>query len=290
MAGVDFHTHLAPPLGDRIGPEALYRPDLLVTWLDEQGLDQAVVSVPPPFFRPSRAEAVNDGLLEAVAPHLDRLRPLAYLPAEHPETACAEARARQGQPWAGAVLAAGPVDLADPGLDPLWRLLHESAAFVFLHPAASPDPRLDAFYLHNLLGNPVETAIAAAQLVFGDVLGRYPWIRFCLAHAGGCVPTLAGRWQRGYETGRPGIRPLTEPPRQAVPRFWADCLAHDPAVLRLAVETFGADQIVLGSDWPFPMGHPAPAALLDGLPEPVARRIAVENAERVLAVQPGEPR
>lgn len=281
--------------GHVVGPAGLYEPDRLVAWLAELGLDAAAVSVPPPFFRQrldadgaaAWARAVNDGLLAAVGDR-PQLLPLAYLPLEHPEIALAEyERVRGERRWAGLCASAGgrSASLADEALAPLWRALHNDARLLLLHPGSSPDPRLEPFYLGNLLGNPVETAVAAAQLVFGDVLPRHPRMRVLLVHCGGCVASVAGRWERGVETSRPGLRPLTEPPRTALRRLHVDCLAHDPALVSLAVETFGEERLVLGSDWPFPMGTDDPRALIAHLPAGLQARVAVDNAHHLLGLQ-----
>ncbi|MFX6949903.1 amidohydrolase family protein, partial [Acinetobacter baumannii] len=76
------------------------------------------------------------------------------------------------------------VMLSDPSYAPLWRALNEASAFLFLPPGESCDARLDPFYLANLLGNPTETAVASAHLVFGGILERHPRLTVCLAHAG----------------------------------------------------------------------------------------------------------
>jgi aminocarboxymuconate-semialdehyde decarboxylase len=291
---VDFHTHLAPviPGEERSGPPGLYAPEKLLAYLEEAGLDQAVVSPPPPFFRQDQdadaaaawVHALNDGFAGAVVAH-PRLLPLGYLPLEHPEPAIAEhGRLRAEGGWAGYCASAGggSVSLADERLGPLWEALDEEAALLLLHPGMSPDPRLEEFYLHNLLGNPVETAVAAAQLVFGDVLATHPSMRVLLVHCGGCVPDLVPRWDHGVATERPGLRPLTEPPSTAVRRFYVDCLVHDPGALDRAVEVFGPDKIVLGSDWPFPMGTKDPIALIAHRGEGFVEAASVGNARRAL--------
>jgi aminocarboxymuconate-semialdehyde decarboxylase len=290
---VDFHTHLAPLADDAVkGPPALHKPEGLLAYLHEREIDRAVVSVPPPFFRQDQDIAaatgwvrrLNDGLAAVAAAHEEFL-PLAYLPLEHPELAIAEwKRLREEGGWVGYCGSAGgrSVSLANERLAPLWRALDDDAALLLLHPGTSPDERLDEFYLHNLLGNPVETAIAAAELVFGDVLPTHPRMRVLLVHCGGCVPDLVPRWDHGLATDRPGVGPLTEPPSTAVRRFFVDCLVHDPAALDRAVEVFGEDKIVLGSDWPFPMGTKDPISLIAHRGSAFTTRAAVQNARTAL--------
>ncbi len=297
---VDFHTHLAPFRHEEVGgPPNLHRPDLLLDHLRERRLDRAVVSIPPPFFRqdlgadeaPGWVRSVNDGLTE-VARDPEELLPLAYLPLEHPDLAIAEhLRLREETGWVGYCASAGgrSVSLADEELAPLWRALDEDGALLLLHPGTSPDERLERFYLHNLLGNPVETAVAAAQLVFGDVLPSHPRMRVLLVHCGGCVPDLVPRWDHGVATDRPGVMPLTEPPSTAVRRFFVDCLVHDPGAVDRAIEVFGEDKLVLGSDWPFPMGTKDPAALIAHRGEDFVHAAGVENARALLVPTPPSP-
>ncbi len=313
MSRIDFHVHLAPRLTDEglgatsvsraedgklvldghaVGPPPLYDPARLLGWLDTRGLDEAVVSPPPPFFRQGLdpdatvawVRALNEGTLAAVDGGA-RLLPLAYLPLDQPEVALAEyERLRGDARWAGVCASAGggSVSLADDALAPLWQGLDDDARLVLLHPGSSPDARLEAFYLHNLLGNPVETAIAAAQLVFGDVLPRHPRMRVLLVHCGGCVPDLVPRWEQGVVTERPGLKPLTESPTVAVKRLWVDCLVHDPGAVDRGVEVFGADHVVLGSDWPFPMGTKDPESLVAHRGAAFVDAAAVTNAAVLL--------
>src|SRR5262249_33758866 len=144
--------------------------------------------------------------------------------------------------------------------DDVWGALDEGGGrFVLVHPVDAPDPRLRSYYLTNLLGNPYETAVAAAFLIFSDAVSRFPRVNFCLAHAGGATAMLVGRWQHGYETKRPGLeRRLSLAPAEAVKRLYVDSIAHSGLALDFVGEVFGPDHVLLGSDWPFPMGdlHP----------------------------------
>lgn len=284
MAGWDVHTHLIPPTvlaaahsGDfglsveddtlvvegrtRLPLRRLGDPGALLDWVSSQQLDGAVVSVPPPLFRYDLqgsdaldwASLVNQGLKELAS---NRLRVLAQLPLSHPEAGEVASRLVAEGGFSGfalGTLTSSP-GYAASELDSLWEVLHLAGAFTLIHPGHSPDARLDPYYLSNLLGNPYETAVAVAGLVFADVPGRFPGIQFCLCHGGGVTAVVSGRWQRGIDTARPGIEPLSSPVAKALRRFYVDDLVHDSAVLTLVEETFGADRILAGSDWPFPMG------------------------------------
>jgi aminocarboxymuconate-semialdehyde decarboxylase len=292
MVVADVHMHLVPPrlverarrgiCGSDVSPDgelvldgaavsvgALYEIGQFVASLDERGIDIGCVSIPPPLYRQRLApdiakdwaREVNDALEELATTNHARIRALAHLPIEHPQLAAEELGARAGSGWAGYAIAshAPGMALSDPGLRPVWEALDAEEAFVFIHPADPEDERLGQWYLSNLLGNPYETALAAAQLLFGGVLSTYPSIRFCLAHAGGVTAAVSGRWQRGFESKRPGV-PMRAPPAELLRRLYVDCVALNGRYLEFVATVFGGDHIVLGSDWPFPMGSYSPAA------------------------------
>jgi aminocarboxymuconate-semialdehyde decarboxylase len=303
MAGWDIHTHLIPPTvlaaahrgefglsvdngsllvdGERLPLRRLADPAALLHWVASQDLDGAVVSVPPALFRYDAGvewtELVNQGLRELATPQLRVLAHLPLLDAAAPSVAAG--LAGEGV-FSG--FAIGTPSYA--GLDPVWRVLDAAEAFTLIHPGASDDKRLDSFYLSNLLGNPYETGVAAASLVFADVPGRFPGIRFCLCHGGGVTAAVAGRWQRGIDRARPGIAPVSLPVAEALRRFYVDDLTHDAAVLELLTSTFGAERVLAGSDWPFPMGSDEVSteraaglsAAVEVLTRPLAREVSAQ--------------
>jgi aminocarboxymuconate-semialdehyde decarboxylase len=313
---LDVHAHLVPVLLDRLGAveglawdaqrrvlsvdghavsvAPLYDPAALVEWMDRQQVRRAWISVPPPFYRQQLGlEAatqwsayLNDGLVQICAAHPARLAPLFHLPIEHPQLAAQIAAGRIAQGARGFSIAAGgpgtPV-YSDPRLDPLWTALDAAACFLFMHPGSCCDGRLKAFYLENLVGNPYETAVAAAHLMFGGVCERFTRLRFCLAHGGGATAMLAGRMQHGFATGRAGIDATREPPAALLARFHVDCVTHDNAALAFAARTFGEERVVFGSDWPFPMGVLQPHEQLASLPAPLRRRVLWDNPSALYA-------
>lgn len=305
----DTHAHLIPPSvvdatregcfgmsvedgklsmpGGALPLEKLTDLDALIGWMDERGISGAVLSVPPLLYRYDLtgedarewARLVNDGLAAVAAEHPDRLRALALLPLGEPELAEEEAGRTSGEPWSGLVVGSSVVErtLDDPAFEPVFEQLDRDRRFVFVHPVEALDPRLERYYLGNLLGNPYEISLAVACLVFSGMLSRYPNVRFCLAHAGGAAPYLIGRWQRGYDTERPGIRELELPPREALGRLWFDSVAHSEAALELLVREVGEEKVLLGSDYPFPMREDDPLVALENLPQDAREAIARRN-------------
>src|SRR5437763_8960580 len=142
-------------------------------------------------------------------------------------------------------------NLDDPELEPVWATAAELGAFILLHPinVAGAD-RLSSYYLTNLIGNPLDTTIAAACLVFSGVMERHPQLKICLAHGGGFVPYQAGRLVHGWQVRTEPKRKLTKPPTDSLKRFYFDTIVHSKEALEFLVDTAGADQVLLGSDYP----------------------------------------
>ncbi|KAA6178703.1 amidohydrolase family protein [Pseudomonas marginalis] len=287
MIELDVHTHLAPinaqaleaipgatwdPVnealtldGHRVGMRDLFHAERLIARMDSHQIRRALVSIPPPLYRqhlPADQALVwtrylNDELLKITERSDGRLAALYYLPLEHPDLLNTLCEGYETAAFEGIALAAGGhanIVYSRKEYDVLWQWLDDCKAFVFLHPGCCQDPRLTAFYLENLIGNPMETGVAAAHLVMAGIPERYPDIRFCLAHAGGTFPSLVGRMERGFDTQRPGVDTALERPLQSARRFYVDNIAHHPGLLTLAGQVVGQQHVVYGSDWPFPMG------------------------------------
>ena len=142
-----------------------------------------------------------------------------------------------------------------PRSKPFWAAADALGAFIMVHPTqvAGAD-RLKSYYLGNLIGNPLDTTIAAACLVFGGVIERHPAITFFMVHGGGFVPYQAGRWVHGWK-----VRPepqvnLKGSPEASLDRFIYDTILHAQAPLEFLIRTVGASRVLLGSDYPFDMG------------------------------------
>ena len=273
--------------GHAVAMAALYRPGDLIAWMDRESVAAAWVSAPPPLYRQHLGGAaardwsrrLTAGLDAIAATQPRRLSVLAHLPLHDPEVAAGlvEERLATGSRRFSAPVGGGDLALSDSAYDPLWGALDAVAAFVFMHPGECGDGRLKRFYLANLIGNPYETTLAIANLVFGGVLDRFPRIRFCFAHGGGAAAALAGRFGQGYVTTRPGIDHGLSDPRSLLRRICVDCITHDDDALALSCNVFGESNVVFGSDWPFPMGLLHPHEQLGGVAATRRRAIVCDN-------------
>jgi len=150
---------------------------------------------------------------------------------------------------------AGGKNLDDPSFEPLWAAAVELDAFFMIHPGnvAGAD-RLRSYYLTNLIGNPLDTTIAAACLIFGGVLERYPAFKPVMVHGGGFIPYQGRRWVHGWH-----VRPepkvhLKHSPEEYLDRFCYDTILHSSTALKFLISSVGAERVFLGSDYPYDMG------------------------------------
>jgi aminocarboxymuconate-semialdehyde decarboxylase len=228
---------------------------------------------------------------EAAAAHEKvptRLYGLAMLPMHEPDLARAEAERVKKLPGIRGVYMATAIlerELSDEAFFPVYEALEGLGLPMFLHPVfVIGEERLRKFYLTNLLGNPFESAIAAAHLVFGGVLDRFPKLEVVLPHAGGAFPWLVGRLTRGWEK-REELRTLQHPPSAYLRRFWYDTIGYSDSVLEYLVNNVGEDRIVMGSDYCFPIAYEQPVKNVMDNPrlEPAAKQaIVADNARRLL--------
>ena len=111
---------------------------------------------------------------------------------------------------------------------------------------------------------PAEVSRAICSLIFSGVLERLPHLRICFAHGGGSFPATIGRIEHGFNV-RPDLCAVDNPhsPRKYLSRMYFDSLVHDASKLDYLIKLVGADQIALGSDYPFPLGEAKPGKLIE---------------------------
>jgi aminocarboxymuconate-semialdehyde decarboxylase len=218
------------------------------TWLYNQ--DPAITA--------AAAAIQNDEIARLVKEHPDRFAGIATLPMQAPQQAADELRRAMTKLGLHGAMIGSNVEgknLDDPSFEPLWATAAELNAWMMIHPGnvAGAD-RLRAYYLTNLIGNPLDTTIAAACLIFGGVLARHPKLNFVMVHGGGFIPYQGGRWVHGWQ-----VRPepkvhLQHSPAQYLDRFLYDTILHSKASLEFLIASVGAARVFLGSDYPYDMG------------------------------------
>ena len=237
------------------------------------------------------ARIVNDALAEAARAHPDRFVGLATLPLQDPEAAIIEAERAVTELGCRGIYLGTNVrgkELTDPSFLPVFERIGALRVPVFLHPLnVIGAQRLTRYYLHNLLGNPFDTAVAAANIIFSGLLDRFPKLEICLPHAGGAFPYLIGRLNHGWKV-REECRGLKKPPWSYLRRFTYDTISHAPEPLRYLISLVGADRVMLGSDYCFDMGYARPVEVINRLPgltRVEREKILGVNAARLLRLK-----
>jgi aminocarboxymuconate-semialdehyde decarboxylase len=232
--------------------------------MDEAGVDLQVVSPSSlvPSFDDVRSAARaarlgNDAYAELAALHLGRLAAFALVPLPHVEAAIAEADralAISGIVGVAVTTSVAGRSIADAAYEPFLAELGRRSAVLFVHPAGEDaGSRLIAEAgLSWMIGAPIEDTFAAVHLIARGILSRFPGLRVVIPHLGGALPMLLRRLDAQF----PRLVPdAPEPPSVAVRRMWFDtvCHGHGPA-LQAAIESFGADRLLLGTDYPYIRG------------------------------------
>jgi aminocarboxymuconate-semialdehyde decarboxylase len=300
MTVIDVHTHFTPPFmaeegareggvfgvraegGRLIHPEGFQYPihpdsqdpSLKLAGMDEAGIDIAVLSLIPPlfFYDQPEAEAVefarraNDALASMVDGE-ERLLAFAHLPLQAPEEAARELdRTITELGFRGAHIgtdagAGTPLDTSE--LDPVYAAAEAHDRPLVLHPSyVGLKPGLEDFYFTNSIGNPLETTIAAARMIHGGVLDRFPSLKLVLVHAGGYLPYQIGRFDHAYEVRSEPKVSLDRAPSEYLDRFFMDTITHAGPQLDFLASLIGTERLVLGTDIPFDMGDPRPLELI----------------------------
>ena len=260
-----------------------------------QQLDRRMLVIPPFCFQyelPAGlgirwAQSLNDGVADAAEGAPERFVPFGTVPLQDVAASLDELERISGDLRMPGIEIGSNIDgveLDDESLDPFWERVDALGLLVLIHPhyIAGAD-RLGGYYLRNLIGNPVDTAIAATRLVLGGVLERHRNLRIILSHGGGAFPGIMGRVLHGYGV-RPEARLAASDPRDAARRLFYDTIVFEPQALRYLVEAFGAEQVILGTDYPFDMGMELPVEFVEssGLSGDAVATI-LGNGERLLA-------
>jgi len=233
--------------------------------MDATGVDVHVLSATPQTYlynvEPELAATVaviqNDQMAKHIAAHPDRFWGIATLPLAQPKHAADELkRAMTKLGLRGSMFGSNikGINLDDPMFEPLWAIAEELGAFMFVHPnnVAGAD-RLKSYYLGNLIGNPLDTTIAAASLFFGGVMDRYPKLKIMLAHGGGFTPYQAARWEHGWKVRNEPKKNIKTQPKGIAKRFFYDTILHSDRTLEAMIGLVGSEQVLLGSDYPYDM-------------------------------------
>ena len=273
-------------------------PEVRLVDMDAAGIDvQAVSLAPSQYFywldadmAPRVAQMQNDRIAEVVAHSPSRFVGLGTLSMSHPRLAVQEIdRIHRDLGFRGVEIGAdvGGGDLDDRRFDPVWSKLEELEMLVVLHPEGFTEGRrLTEYYLVNVIGMPLSSTLAVSRMILGGVFHRHPGLKMLVVHGGGYLTFYSARTDHAYKH-RPELRRhIDRLPSEYLSLLYFDTAVFDPVMLEHLVRTYGADHVLLGTDYPYDMGLPDPLALLADARITDAERELVGggNARRLLQV------
>jgi aminocarboxymuconate-semialdehyde decarboxylase len=265
--------------------------------MDRMGVDIQAISVAPPQYyywaepdlgaRASRIQ--NDNLARIVREHPDRFVGLGTLPLQDVEASLVELdRLVHELGFNGVEIctSVNGADFDDPRFEPLLARFEELDLLVVMHPNGfSHGERLAAYYLINTVGMPLDSTVSISRMIFGGVLERHPDLKICVVHGGGYVPFYPARFDHAYHAREDCREFISRPPSTYLRQLYFDTMIFDPEDLAMLIERYGAEHVLLGSDYPYDMGEEDPVGFVkgvDGLGNKELALVLGGNAARLL--------
>lgn len=252
--------------------------ELRIAEYAEHNIAVQLISTVPVMFNywaPAAAAAyfssyLNDDVAALQQAYPKQVIALGTLPMQHPNLAIKELqRLHHELELPGIQIGSNINDknLDDPEIEPIFAAAEDLGIAIMVHPwEMMGRDKMGKYWLPWLVGMPAEMSRAICSLIFGGVMEKFPRLRFCFAHGGGSFPWTIGRIAHGFDM-RPDLVAVDNPihPTEYLKRFWVDSVTHDPRALQWLLEIMGDDRVMLGTDYPFPLGEQAPGKLLDSL-------------------------
>ncbi len=241
---------------------------------------------------------LNETLLEGMKQETNahRFAPLATVPLQDAEKAAEELNVAVEAGHLGAMIGtwipAGEAhdehDLDDPSLDPFWQAAAELGVPIFLHPVfAGASPRAAKWGMVNAVARPNETAISLARILYAGIPQRFPGLKLVISHGGGTLPYMLGRLKRNYDFLK--TKETIYDPVEGFKRLYFDTVVFEPQALQFLLQMVDSDQVMLGSDAPFPIRDPDPRLVVESdkldIKEDKRKSILFDNAQKLFRIQ-----
>lgn len=274
--------------------------DVRIADMDRMGVDlQAVAVAVYQFYYWADAELgakvariVNEELVEATSVRPDRFLPLGTVPLQDTDAAVQELRYLVTELGMRGIEIGTHVEgeeISAERLAPFWAEVERLGAVVVLHTQGHTHPqRLQGNNFVNIIGHAFEATLATAHLIFDGVVHRHPDLKIVVVHGGGYLPAYPGRIDHGWRARADVREGVPELPSGYLRKFFFDTMVFEPDQLRFLVDRYGADHVLLGTDYPYDMGDDDPLALLgatEGLDQHQIDLISGGNAARLLGLE-----
>ena len=282
-------------LGDRFFRQidsACWDPDVRLNEMDRDGVEMQVLSATPVLFAYERpvehaldcAQLFNDAALELCAQRKERLKSFCQVPLQDIDASCKELSRCMRAGHLGVQIGnhVGDKNLDDPGIVTFLHHCSEEGAAVLVHPWDMLAPqRMPKYMMPWTVGMPAETQLGIVAMILGGAFDKLPTkLRICFAHGGGSFAFLLGRLENAWQH-HPVAHGVCElPPGRYLNRFYVDSAVFDERALQFLVGTMGTGRVMLGSDYPFPLGEHRVGTLIrrTDLPKPAKELLLGGNA------------
>ncbi len=251
--------------------------DARIAEMDAAGVAVQVLSTVPVMFcywtKPEHgaeiAAYLNDDLAASVDKRPGRFVGLGTVPLQDTALAVKELERCRKLGFKGVQIGTNvnQLNLSEPQFFEFFAACEEYQMAVFVHPwEMMGEKDMAKYWLPWLVGMPAETSRAICSLIFGGVLEKLPRLRICFAHGGGSFPATIGRIRHGFDV-RPDLVAVDNAvdPLNYIDRLYFDSLVHDAAALRYLLDLAGTGRVLLGTDYPFPLGEAEPGKLIESL-------------------------
>ncbi len=305
---IDIHAHVIVPeatalLGRKTGADDASIVDGTMATerfarMDEWGTDMQALSINPNWYSAERdvvtqvIKLQNEKLAELCAKYPDRFVAFASVALQYPDLAAEQLEEGVKKYNLRGAAIGGHVngdELSAAKFDPFWKKAEELGCLVFMHPQGIPEmnKRLaGAGGLTNVIGNPLETTIFLSHLIFDGTLDKFPALKICSAHAGGYLPSYAGRSDYGCNR-FPEQCKSKKHASEYLRQLYFDTMVFTTEGVRHLVAECGASQLMIGTDYPFPWSNTIVDDILKtpGLSDADKRAILGENAAKLLKIK-----
>ncbi len=272
--------------------------DTRIADMDLQGIDIQVLAIAPPQdfhgldagTGPRVNSMQNDAIFAMTQEAPERFVGIANLPMDHPEAAVAEmTRVHSDLGFNGFEVNSDVRggDLDDRRFDPVWARAEEQEILVVLHPHGWTEPRrMDDYYLINVVCMPLASTVAVSRMILGGVWERFPDLRMLVVHGGGYLPFYFARTDHAYAVRPETRRHISRPPSEYLHKLYFDTTVFAPSAVEYLVAEFGAEHVLMGTDYPFDMGPTDPLGFLADarLSEEEHALVVGGNAARLLKI------